>query len=83
MSRPVIKYFIVDSAIQPTDPAWVKAPQRPETARRSTDGKKIILKFKEGDIPESWGNGYSHEEILSIIADPEGIWYLPDLDPET
>ena len=69
-----IKYFIVDYTDDPDNPIWKDAHQTPETVRRSRNGKKMILKYKERYAPEG---GYTHAEILDIMRGED--WQEDDI----
>ena len=51
-----------------------------KTLRISEDGEYTLVKFR-GDATPSFLDGYAqynHDEILSILNDTSGIWYIDD-----
>ena len=54
------------------------------TLRISEDGEYTFVKFR-GDTP-SFLEGktqYTHEEILAILDDEDGIWYISEAEENT
>jgi len=52
-----------------------------DTVRRSQDGTKCIVSW-EGATPSvlSSGQNYTHEQILAIVNDEQGEWYVAPPD---
>jgi hypothetical protein len=52
-----------------------------DTVRRSQDGTKCIVSW-QGATPYvlSSGQNYTHEQILAIINDEQGEWYVAPPD---
>lgn len=77
MSYNNYKYAIIEAAnIGKIDFSCFKIPQ--ENVRHSLDGNYFLLKY-EGNKPYCiYGTTvYTHQEILSILDDPNGIWFNP------
>ena len=56
----------------------------PRTLRISDNGEYVIVKF-EGDTP-SFLNGktqYTEEEMLEIVDDESGIWFVDEFEENT
>lgn len=51
------------------------------TVRKSNDGTKCIVSW-EGATPSalSTGQNYTHEQVLAIINDEQGEWYVAPPD---
>lgn len=60
-----------------TEELWLKAHQKPETARYSNDRTHVILKFDIGEIPrtERYPEPLSHSEVLELVNSEEGGYY--------
>ena len=79
MSRENTKYVIIPlSKVEDIDFDQVFETSA-RTLRLSEDGEYTFVKF-EGDTP-SFLDGYtqySHSEIITILRDTDGIWYIDD-----
>jgi len=71
-----LRYYIKNVA--DFQEAWLKNAQQTnfDTARKSLDGSKFILKYEKGLQPEGFGEGYSQQEIKEILRGEE--WSFPD-----
>lgn len=70
-------YYIFDVA-NVTEGHWQKAHQKPETARYSLDGSKVILKFDIYEAPrdERYPEPLSNEEVLEVLQGTD--WSLEE-----
>ena len=73
--------YCISPDLPASDPAWAYVVQRPETARRSLDGSRVVLKWATGYPPPVLPEGattYTHAEILAVLAGPEWAPPLPE-----
>ena len=80
MSRENTKYVIIPlSKVEDIDFDQVMQTSA-RTLRLSEDGEYTFVKF-EGDTTPSFLDGYtqySHSEMIAILKNADGIWYIDD-----
>lgn len=73
------KYVIIDASEVSSVNFSQVLEDSADTVKYSIDETKALVKF-EGTTP-SFLNGkieYNHSQILTILRDPSGIWYISD-----
>jgi hypothetical protein len=72
--------YCICSDLPPESPVWAAVVQRHDTARRSLDGSKVVLKWPStAPTPDGLPADavlYTHAEVLAVLAGPE--WTPPD-----
>lgn len=80
VEQPGTDVYYTPLASQVTDAMWNGSMSKEETARYSLDGERVVIKYNAGSIDRRLsetrlGDGYTHEEILSIVNGPD---WLPE-----